>query len=121
MAFYLDLSSCRGLVRLAAPRTPREPPRHESARHRARHDRRLSPRHAPRGALAYLIAALAATAVGPLLYGILHDRPTLRRHVDGFVYVVVPILVAWQILPVAWERRSIVPLLALGAGMLVPM
>jgi len=71
--------------------------------------------------LAYLIAALAATAVGPLLYRILHDRPTLRRHVDGFVYVVVPILVAWQILPVAWDRRSLVPLLALGAGMLVPM
>jgi zinc transporter ZupT len=71
--------------------------------------------------LAYLIAALAATAAGPLLYGILHDRPGLRRHVDGFVYVVVPVLVTWQILSVAWERRSIAPLLALGAGTLLPM
>jgi zinc transporter ZupT len=71
--------------------------------------------------LAYLIAALAATAAGPFLYGVLHDRPGLRRHVDGFVYLAVPLLVAWQIVPVAWESRSVVPLLALGAGFLVPM
>jgi len=70
--------------------------------------------------LAYLIAALAATATGPSLYGVLHDRPGLRRHVDGFVYLAVPLLVAWQILPVAWESRSFVPLLALGAGVLLP-
>jgi hypothetical protein len=68
-----------------------------------------------------LIAALAATAAGPLLYGVLHDRPGLRQHVDGFVYLAVPLLVAWQILPAAWERRSVLPLLGVAAGLLVPM
>jgi hypothetical protein len=71
--------------------------------------------------LPYLIAALAATAAGPFLYGVLHDRPGLRRHVDGFVYAAVPLLVAVQILPVAWASRSVAPLLALGAGFLLPM
>jgi hypothetical protein len=71
--------------------------------------------------LGYLIAALGATAAGPLLYGLLHDRPSLRRHVDGFVYLAVPLLVAWQILPAAWERRSVVLLLGLAAGLLLPM
>jgi zinc transporter ZupT len=71
--------------------------------------------------LGFLIAALAATAGGPLLYDLLHDRPSLTRSVDGFVYVVVPILVLWQILPSAWESRSVLPVLALGAGAVLPL
>jgi hypothetical protein len=71
--------------------------------------------------LTYLIAALAANAVGPLLYRLLHERPALTRHVDRFVYVTVPLLVAWEILPSAWGSRSVVPLLALGIGVLVPL
>jgi zinc transporter ZupT len=74
-----------------------------------------------RGALGYLIAAIVATAGGPLLYGLLHERPSLTRYVDLFVYVAVPLLVVWQIVPSAWESRSLVPLLALGAGFLVPL
>ena len=71
--------------------------------------------------MGFLIAALVATAAGPLLYRVLHERPSLTRHVDGFVYVAVPLLVAWQILPAAWERRSVLPLAALAAGLLLPM
>jgi zinc transporter ZupT len=71
--------------------------------------------------LAFLIAALAATAAGPLLYRVLHERPGLARHVDAFVYIAVPALVAWQILPAAWERRSVLPLVAVAAGLLLPM
>jgi len=75
----------------------------------------------PRGPLGFLIAALVATAAGPLLYRLLHERPGLTRLVDGFVYVAVPLLVAWQILPMVWERRSVLPLVALAAGLLLPM
>jgi hypothetical protein len=71
--------------------------------------------------LGYLIAALAATAGGPLLYGMLHERPGLTRYVDLFVFVAVPLLVVWQIVPVSWESRSLVPVLALGAGLVVPL
>ncbi|MGE0160228.1 MAG: hypothetical protein AB7T31_12530 [Gemmatimonadales bacterium] len=70
--------------------------------------------------MGYLIAALAATAGGPLLYRLLHERPGLTRYVDRFVYVAVPLLVALEILPLSWERRSVIPLLAVGAGLLLP-
>ena len=62
----------------------------------------------------------AAPVAGPLLYAVLHERPTLVRLVDGFVYVAVPLLVAWQVLPHAWEERSVVTLLAVAAGFVVP-
>jgi zinc transporter ZupT len=70
--------------------------------------------------MSLLIAALAAPAAGPLLYGALHDRPHAARLLDRGVYFVVPLLVAWQILPDAWERRSAWPLLAVTAGALLP-
>jgi hypothetical protein len=54
----------------------------------------------------YLVAVLAAPLAGPLLYRLLHDRPDAVRLVDGFVYVAVPVLVALQVLPSAWEHRS---------------
>jgi zinc transporter ZupT len=68
----------------------------------------------------YLIAVLAAPLAGPILYGLLHDRPGAVRFVDGFVYVAVPVLVALQVLPSAWEHRSILVVAALLAGVLVP-
>jgi hypothetical protein len=71
--------------------------------------------------LGYLIAAVAATAAGPFLYGLLHERPRLTRYVDLFVYLVVPLLVVWQIVPSAWEGRTVLPVLALGAGLAVPL
>lgn len=71
--------------------------------------------------MGYLIAAVAATAGGPFLYGLLHERPRLTRYVDLFVYLVVPLLVVWQIAPTAWEGRTVLPILALGAGLVVPL
>ena len=70
--------------------------------------------------MAYLIAALAAPAAGPALYGVLHDHPKAVRLVDGFVYLAVPALVAWQIVPFAWEQRSVAVIVAVAAGLLLP-
>lgn len=71
-------------------------------------------------ALTYLIAAAAAPIVGPLLYRALHDHPKAVRSVDGFVYVAVPALLAWQIGHLAVERPTLLVLVAAGAGLAVP-
>ena len=71
--------------------------------------------------MGYLIAAVAATAGGPILYGLLHEHPRLTRYVDLFVYVMVPLLVVWTIVPMAWEERTVLPVLALAAGLVVPL
>ncbi len=68
----------------------------------------------------YLSAALAAPIAGPLLYWLLHDHPRAVRLVDGFVYVAVPILVAWHILPDAWLEQSWTPVIAVGLGVILP-
>ncbi len=70
--------------------------------------------------VAYLIAALAAPVLGPVLYGLLHGHRRAVRSVDGFVYLAVPALVAWQVLPGAWADRSILTVGLLGAGFLLP-
>ncbi len=70
--------------------------------------------------MAWLFAAAAAPLVGPVLYRLLHDHPTAVRFVDGFVYLAVPILVAWQVVPHAWESRSAAILLAVALGFLIP-
>lgn len=70
--------------------------------------------------MSYLIAAAAAPVLGPVLYWLLHDHPKAVRLVDGSVYVAVPLLVAWQVLPHAWEDRSVVILLAVAAGFVLP-
>ena len=68
----------------------------------------------------FLVAALAAPAIGPALYGGLHSHPKAVRLVDGFVYLAVPLLVAWQVVPFAREDRGlVVPLLVL-AGLVLP-
>ncbi|HET9947797.1 MAG TPA: hypothetical protein VFQ22_02610 [Longimicrobiales bacterium] len=70
--------------------------------------------------MGWLIAALAAPAAGPILYGSLHYRPRAAAWVDGFVYLAVPALVAWQILPEAWEQRSLALVAAVVLGLLAP-
>ena len=70
--------------------------------------------------MTWLIAALAAPIAGPILYKALHDRPRAVELVDGFVYVAVPVLVAWQVLPHAWEERNVLAVAALVAGFLLP-
>ena len=68
----------------------------------------------------FLVAALAAPTIGPALYGGLHGHPKATRLVDGFVYLTVPLLVAWQIVPFAWEDRSLMVPLVVVAGLLLP-
>jgi len=68
----------------------------------------------------FLVAALAAPAIGPVLYGALHGRPNAARLVDGFVYLAVPLLVAWQIVPFAFEDRSLLVPLVVAAGVFLP-
>ena len=67
-----------------------------------------------------LLAALAAPVAGPVLYRLLHERPGIVRVVDGFVYVAVPALVAWQILPSAWSQRRLSVIGAVALGLLIP-
>lgn len=70
--------------------------------------------------MGYLIAATAAPVFGPVLYRFLHGHPRAVHFVDGFVYLAVPLLVAWQVLPHAWEERDLLALVALGAGFVLP-
>lgn len=68
----------------------------------------------------WLIAATAAPVLGPVLYRVLHPHPRAVDLVDGFVYVAVPLLVAWQVLPHAWDERSALPLVVVTAGFVLP-
>ncbi len=70
--------------------------------------------------MGYLIAAVAAPVLGPVLYRLLHPHPKAVGFVDGFVYLAVPLLVAAQVLPHAWAEGSLVPLLVVTAGFLLP-
>lgn len=70
--------------------------------------------------MGYLIAAVVAPVLGPVLYRLLHPHPRAVDLVDGFVYLAVPALVAWQVIPHAWAQGSVTPLLAVAAGFVVP-
>ena len=70
--------------------------------------------------MAYLIAALAAPVAGPALYRVLHSHPHATRLLDGLVLLAVPTLVAWQVIAVAVEQRSLVVVVTVGLGLLVP-
>ena len=64
--------------------------------------------------------SLAALLVGVLLYGWLHDRPSTMRLFDGCMYVIVPALVAWQVLPHAWADHGVLAIVVLALGMGTP-
>lgn len=70
--------------------------------------------------MGYLIAAVAAPVLGPVLYRLLHPHPRAVGLVDGFVYLAVPVLVAWQVLPHAWAESSLIPLVVVTAGFILP-
>lgn len=65
-----------------------------------------------------LAGSLLAPVAGALLYGWLHDRPYGVRLVDGFMYVAVPALVLWQVVPHVWASHSLLAIgvFALGLG-----
>ena len=67
-----------------------------------------------------LAGALAAPVIGAVLYGWLHDRPGAVRIFDSVMYVAVPALVAWQVLPNAWAEYGVLAILVLAAGMGTP-
>lgn len=70
-----------------------------------------------------LALSLVAPVLGALLYGWLHERPLRMTLLDRFMYLAVPALVAWQVLPHAWAEYGIlsigVLLLGLGAPTLI--
>ena len=63
-----------------------------------------------------LIAVLVAPAIGALLYVVLHRKPGTVRLIDTIVFIALPLLIAWQVLPQVWLERRISLLLAVGAG-----
>jgi len=68
----------------------------------------------------YLVAALIAPVVGALLYRSLHGKARAVKLVDGFVYVSVPALVAFQVLPDVIRERAPLLLVMVAAGALLP-
>ena len=62
------------------------------------------------------VAALVAPVAGVLLYVWLHNRPQTMKLIDRIVFVALPLLVGWQILPHVWLERQITPLIAVIAG-----
>ena len=65
-------------------------------------------------------SALLAPVIGALLYGWLHNRPGVVRFLDSFMYLAVPALVAWQMVPGAWAEAGILALLVMAVGLGVP-
>ena len=63
---------------------------------------------------------MIAPLIGAALYRLLHSHPDAVRLVDGFVYLAVPLLLLWQVLPYAWTEQSLLPLIAAGSGILIP-
>ena len=67
-----------------------------------------------------LAGALAAPFVGAFLYGWLHGNARAVRFVDGFMFIVVPALVAWQVLPQAWAEHGALTLVVIALGIGTP-
>ena len=68
----------------------------------------------------YLGIVMIAPLIGVALYRLLHSNPDAVRLVDGFVYVAVPLLLLWQIIPYTWTEQSPLPLIAVSLGILIP-
>ena len=71
--------------------------------------------------MGYLIAVAVAPLLAPVLYRVLHDRPSAVETFDKFVYLAVPMLVAWQVLPHAWEEQNVLLILAVTGGLVLPI
>lgn len=69
----------------------------------------------------YLLIALVALALGPLILGRLHSRPALTSAFDGFVLVSVTGLVFLHFLAPAVEQRDITIIGCLLAGFVTPL
>ena len=71
--------------------------------------------------MGYLIAVAFAPLLAPVLYRVLHDRRSAVETFDKFVYLAVPMLVAWQVLPHAWEEQNVLLILAVTGGLVLPI
>ena len=71
--------------------------------------------------MGYLIAVAFAPLLAPVLYRVLHDRPSAVETFDKFVYLAVPMLVAWQVLPHAREEQNVLLILAVTGGLVLPI
>ncbi len=67
-----------------------------------------------------LAGSLLAPVAGALLYGWLHNRPYGVRLVDGFMYVAVPALVLWQVVPHAWASHGLLAIGVIVLGIVTP-
>lgn len=67
-----------------------------------------------------LALSLIAPILGALLYGWLHERPLRMALLDRFMYLAVPALIAWQVLPHAWAEFGILSIGVLLLGLCVP-
>lgn len=67
-----------------------------------------------------LAAALLAPVLGAFMYVLLHDRPRRKRLFDGLMYLAVPVLVVWQVLPHAWAESGLWTIAVFLLGMVLP-
>lgn len=67
-----------------------------------------------------LAGSLLAPVAGALLYGWLHDRPYGARLVDRVMYVTVPALVLWQVVPHAWASYGVLAIGVFVLGIVAP-
>ena len=67
-----------------------------------------------------LAGSLVAPVVGASLYTWLHERPGAARLVDGFMFVAVPALVVWQVIPHAWAGHGVLAIAVFALGVATP-
>lgn len=69
--------------------------------------------------MVWLLLSLAAPVAGVLMYAVLHRKDRIRsaRLVDGVVYVGLPVLLAWQVLPGTLAGEGFWKPVALVAGL----
>ncbi len=70
--------------------------------------------------MTYLIAALVAPVLGPVLYTAFRQQAGAFRLLDGFVYLAIPGLVFLHVFPFAVEQRSPAAVVAVTLGLLLP-
>ena len=63
-----------------------------------------------------LTGSLIATVAGAFLYRWLHDRSGAVRLFDGFMFLGVTALVAWQVIHHAWASHGLLPIVVLVLG-----
>ena len=66
-------------------------------------------------------ASLAAPVVGAILYRWLHDQPRTVRVFDACMFVIVPLLVVWQVVEHTWSDFGWVALGVMGLGLALPL